>query len=56
MNSLMVNLKFLTIKGRKNGNKGQKSLTRFGVIGKSSDTRYHLGSGVGGSVLSSRRN
>lgn len=56
MNSLMVNLKFLTIKGRKNGNKGQNSLTWFGVIAESSDTRHHLGSVVGGSVLSSRRN
>lgn len=57
MNSLMVVLMFLTIKGEKNGNKSQTNLTWFGVIGESSDTRRHqLGSGVGGSVLSSRRN
>lgn len=40
MNSLMVVLMFLTIKGEKNGNKGKTSLTWFGVIGESSDTRH----------------
>lgn len=55
INSLMVALKFLNIKGKENGNKGQTSLTCVGVIGESSDTRHDLGSGVGGSVLSSRR-